>query len=478
MVFTSYLFLFYFLPFVLLPYLALAWAQARWPGTGRGWATAQNGWLLATSYVFYGWCNPWFVLLMLGVTALNYACGRVIAPPGASVRQRWWGVTLAIVLSLGLLGFFKYWVFLQTNWNAVLALFSADGVRVWRVVLPIGISFYIFHALSYAVDVWRGTAPVARSFTDFACYIALFPQSVAGPIIRYNTVAHDLRTRTHSAAQFASGTPLFMLGFGKKILLANPVGEIADAAFRAESLSCGAAWWGAAAYALQLYFDFCGYSDMAVGLGRMFGFEFPKNFHTPYCAESITDFWRRWHISLSTFLRDYLYLPLGGNRRGPARTYANLLLVMLLGGLWHGANWTFLAWGAWHGGWLAFERWRGKTSLLARIPAPVRVAFTLLLVLLGWVVFRAPTFGEAGLYLRAMFGGGEGVSPLLTALLYGGAKPWLLAGVAWLALQRREAHEWSGNIGWGKALLALAIFLVAVLTMFAQSFSPFLYFQF
>ena len=299
-------------------------------------------WLLVTSYIFYGWWNPWFVLLMLFITAVNYACGRSLTRPGASERARWWSVALTVAISLGLLGFFKYWVFFQTNLNYVLGSFGQDALPVWQVVLPIGISFYVFHALSYAVDVYRGTAPVARSFADFACYIALFPQSVAGPIIRYNTVAHDLRDREHTTSRFAAGAVLFMLGFAKKVLIANPIGTIADAAFGAQALDAPAAWFGVLAYAFQIYFDFCGYSDMAVGLGRMFGFEFMKNFDSPYRAESITDFWRRWHISLSTFLRDYLYIPLGGNKRGTTRTYVNLALVMLFGGLWHGANWTFI----------------------------------------------------------------------------------------------------------------------------------------
>jgi hypothetical protein len=288
MVFTSHIFVFYFLPLVLAGYYALP-ARSTW----------RNAWLLLTSYLFYGWWNPWFVLLMFFVTTVNYACGRLIARPGATARQRRAAVTAAIVVSLGLLCFFKYCGFFQTNLNHVLAAFGAGGVRVWRIILPIGISFYIFHALSYAIDVYRGVAPAARSFADFACYIALFPQSIAGPIIRYNTIAHDLRDRSHHAERFASGVALFILGFAKKVLLANPIGRVADAAFGAQTLDAPAAWCGVLAYALQIYFDFAGYSDMAVGLGRMFGFEFQRNFNAPYHADSITDFWRRWHLCQS-----------------------------------------------------------------------------------------------------------------------------------------------------------------------------------
>jgi alginate O-acetyltransferase complex protein AlgI len=469
MVFTSYIFAFYFLPLVLAGYYALP-ARSSW----------RNLWLLITSYVFYGWWNPWFVLLMLFVTAVNYGCGRVLTRPGASARQRWWSVTITIVISLGLLAFFKYWVFFQTNLNTVLGWFGQDGTRLRAVILPIGISFYIFHALSYAVDVYRGTAPAARSFADFACYIALFPQSVAGPIIRYNTVAHDLRERDHTSARFASGAVLFMAGFAKKVLLANPIGTVADAAFGAQSLDAAAAWFGVLAYAFQIYFDFCGYSDMAVGLGRMFGFEFMKNFDSPYRADSITDFWRRWHISLSTFLRDYLYIPLGGNRRGSARTTINLATVMLLGGMWHGANWTFIVWGAYHGTLLILERWAGRKPAYQKLPRPVRIAFTFVLVLGSWVWFRADSLPAALAYFRAMFGAGSPTEAtvLLGAELYAPGKVALMAAAALFLCAPVQAHDWSENVTWPKAIVIPPVFATAILAMFSQAANPFLYFQF
>jgi alginate O-acetyltransferase complex protein AlgI len=469
MVFTSYIFVFYFLPLVLAGYYALP-PRSSW----------RNAWLLVTSYVFYGWWNPWFVLLMLFVTAVNYACGRLLTRSGATERQRWWGLTITIVISLGLLCFFKYWVFFQTNLNSVLGWFGRPGMRVWAVVLPIGISFYIFHALSYAVDVYRGTAPAARSFADFACYIALFPQSVAGPIIRYNTVAHDLRDREHTPTRFASGAVLFMLGFAKKVLLANPIGTVADAAFGAQALDAPAAWFGVLAYAFQIYFDFCGYSDMAVGLGRMFGFEFMKNFDSPYRADSITDFWRRWHISLSTFLRDYLYIPLGGNRLGTARTYLNLAVVMLFGGLWHGANWTFIVWGAYHGMLLIAERWADRKPAYRKLPRLLRVAFTFVLVLGSWVWFRAESLPAALAYFGAMFGGGSPTSAtaLLGAQLYAPGKVALMAAAALLLCAPFQAHDWSENVTWPKAILVPSVFVTAVLVLFCQAANPFLYFQF
>jgi alginate O-acetyltransferase complex protein AlgI len=480
MVFTTYLFVFYFLPLVLLFYYALDGLSWEGGASDRRTSIALNALLVLVSYVFYGWWDPWFVFLMLGITVVNYACGRIIALPGISPRLRFSVVTSAIVMSLGTLGLFKYFGFVEANLNHVLAWLGADTVRVLAITLPIGISFYTFHALSYTVDVYRGTAPPARSFLDFACYIALFPQLVAGPIIRYNTVADQLVSRSCTWEKFASGVTLFILGFAKKILLANPMGRVADAAFEAQALSAQDAWFGALAYAFQIYFDFSGYSDMAIGLGRMIGFEFLKNFDAPYQAESITDFWRRWHISLSTFLRDYLYIPLGGNRKGPLRTCVNLTVVMLLGGLWHGAKWTFLAWGAYHGILLALERLCGKRSAYRQAPRLVRVAATFVLVLISWVLFRSANLHEARDYLAAMVGQG-GSSPgmlLLPALLYTKETLLVMAVGAIVLAWPIQAHEWSREVTWPKAVLVHPLFCASLMVMFSQSFNPFLYFQF
>jgi alginate O-acetyltransferase complex protein AlgI len=482
MVFTTYLFVFYFLPLALLGYYVLLLLGRVVRASKEAVTLVLNTFVLVASYVFYGWWNPWFMLLMLGVTVVNYLCGLVIDRPGASDRMRYWGVTAAIVISLSALGFFKYFTFLEVNVNHLLGWLGAGPVRVLEVTLPMGISFYTFHALSYSVDVYRGKAPAARSFIDFACYIALYPQLVAGPIIRYNTVADQLVRRSHHWERFASGVVLFELGFAKKILLADPMGRVANAAFGAQSLQTPDAWFGALAYAFQIYFDFAGYSDMAVGLGRMIGFEFMKNFDAPYHADSITDFWRRWHISLSTFLRDYLYIPLGGNRLGPYRTYLNLMIVMLLGGLWHGANWTFVAWGAYHGALLAYERYRGKRSLYERLPRWVRVGVTFVLVLFSWVLFRSTTFQDAAHYLAAMFGKGAGPTDpaaiLLAGQIYTQEAFALMTACAIFVAWPWQAHEWSETITWPKARVVHPLFAASLLAMFTQSFNQFLYFQF
>ena len=466
MVFTSQIFVFYFLPVVLAAYYLL-------PGR-------RNLLLMAASYVFYGWWSPRFVLLMLAVTAANHACGRVIAASPDGSRRRKAALTASVVASLGTLAFFKYFVFFQINLNGALECCGSQPFTVWHVVLPVGISFYVFQSLSYTVDVYRGQSPPVRSFLDFACFVALFPQLIAGPIVRYNTVADQLVSRTHTLDKFSSGVALFILGFAKKVLLANMIGPVADAVFEARSPGTLDAWFGVTAYAFQIYFDFSAYSDMAVGLGRMVGFEFPRNFNGPYRAESITDFWRRWHISLSTFLRDYLYIPLGGNRLGPLRTYVNLVLVMLLGGLWHGAQWTFILWGAYHGLLLILERWLGKQPIYARLPRPLRIAVTFVLVLFAWVLFRSTGIEAAGRYFAAMFGLASTAdgSILLSAEIYTRGTLAIMALCGLLGFGRCRAFDWVRRLTWPKVMILTVLFYYSLATMFVQSFNPFLYFQF
>jgi alginate O-acetyltransferase complex protein AlgI len=468
MVFTTHIFVFYFLPAFLLLYFNFPY---RW----------RNLLITVASYLFYGWWEPWFVCLMMFTTVMDFLWGRVISRAGATPTQRRGALIACCVTNLGFLGFFKYYMFGAESLNRLLELVGADVFPVLRVTLPIGISFYTFHSLTYIVDLYRGHATPARSFADFACFVALFPDLVAGPIIRYKTLAEQLAFREHTVRRFASGVAIFMLGFAKKILLANPCGQVADAVFGAAQPCALDAWVGVIAYAFQIYFDFCGYSDMAVGLGRMLGFEYLKNFDAPYRSESITEFWRRWHISLSSVLRDYLYFPLGGNRLGEARTYVNLAVVMLLGGLWHGAKWNFVVWGAYHGLLLCLERARGKRSVYGNSPRPVRVAFTFVLILFSWVLFRADNLTAALAYYAAMFGLGAtgGASYLLGAELYTPLLLTVLALAVGFAFQPFQAHEWARQpLTWGRCCLLVPLFVWALMVMGTQAFNPFLYFQF
>jgi alginate O-acetyltransferase complex protein AlgI len=485
MVFSSHLFLFYFLPVALALYYLT-------PPRGRHLL------LTVLSYGFYGWANPLFCVLLLVSTLIDYLCGRVLTgwridpatgdlprlvEGGPRSRAQRLAVLASVVSNLALLGFFKYFNLGLDTVNALLAAFGGEAHTLdttLRVVLPLGISFYTFQSMSYTLDVYRGHAAPLRSFVDFACYVSLFPQLVAGPIIRYQELADQMRSRAHTWELFARGWALFIAGLGKKVLLANPCGQLADAAFGAGALHTADAWLGAVGYAFQIYFDFSGYSDMAIGLGLLMGFRFPRNFDAPYRATSITDFWRRWHISLSTWLRDYLYLPLGGNRRGPFRTYVNLMLVMLLGGLWHGAAWNFVVWGGLHGLLLALERAGGKRALYGWAPRPVQVALTFLLVLVTWVFFRAQDLTHAMRYLSALAGF---ASPTAAADLVGVVTrhPVYLAAAALAALVvwgAPSSMEWTRVLTPARATALLALGALAVVIMTTEEFNPFIYFIF
>jgi alginate O-acetyltransferase complex protein AlgI len=473
MVFSSYLFLFYFLPLALLLYYAA-------PRKGRHLI------LTLLSYVFYGWANPLFVVLLLVSTTIDYVAGLAMAADqrsGARTSISRIAVTVSICSNLSLLGFFKYFNFGAANIDALaqwLGLPSLGLDVALRVTLPLGISFYTFQSMSYTIDVYRGEAKPVRNFIDFACFVSMFPQLVAGPIIRFSEVADQLRFRTHTIEKFARGAAFLCLGLGKKVLIANPCGKIADVAFDAGSLAPFEAWYGVTAYAFQIYFDFSGYSDMAIGLGLMFGFVFAKNFDSPYRSQSITEFWHRWHISLSTWLRDYLYLPLGGNRRGNVRTYINLFIVMLLGGLWHGAAWNFVVWGALHGLLLAGERLRGKAALYGALPASARVAATFVIVLVTWVFFRSPDLGHAVRYLgdMAAVGAAQPRAQLLAGIVYA---PYyagtfsLAAIVVWFAPQ---TWDWTKTLTIPKAVAVFAVLVLSVVVLTTQAYNPFIYFIF
>jgi alginate O-acetyltransferase complex protein AlgI len=490
-VFSSHLFLFYFLPLALLVYYALARAPQRW----------RNFVLIVFGYAFYGWAEPRFIPLMFGTTLLDWLISLVIAhnswnfwqtrhepmvalERGASrSKTQKQAITLSVILNLSVLGFFKYFNFGIDSYNALavsLGLESWQWNTFFRVILPLGISFYTFQAMSYTIDVYRGDAKAMRNFTDFSCFVSMFPHLVAGPILKFSYLADQLENRTLSTEKFARGAAFVALGLAKKILLANPAGKVADLTFNAGSVGALDAWFGAIAYAFQIYFDFSAYSDMAIGLGLMLGFVFAKNFDSPYKSASITEFWHRWHISLSSWLRDYLYIPLGGNRRGHVQTYVNLMMVMLLGGLWHGASWNFVIWGGIHGGMLAFERSQGRQATFLRLPRVAQVALTFIIVVFAWVFFRAKDLPSAIAYCQSMLGFGvaQPGAGLIAGTIY---QPYYLlsvvlaAIVTWAGIQ---SWDWTRRITLSKSVAILALFWVALLVMATQAYNPFIYFIF
>jgi alginate O-acetyltransferase complex protein AlgI len=474
MLFSSPTFLFAFLPLVLAVYALVPRAL-------------KNSWLLVASLVFYAWEQPQIALVMLASIAVNWALGAWVASTRGAGRGTAGIVAFAVVFDLGLLGFYKYWNFAWDNLEALLP--GVERFPAEPVTLPIGISFFTFQALSYVIDVRRGEAAAQRNPLDFGLYIALFPQLIAGPIVRYRDVAEQIRERSVGLERFASGVRRFVIGLGKKLLIADVAAQTAKAVFDLQpgTLDAGTAWLGALCYTAQIYFDFSGYSDMAIGLGRMLGFEFLENFDYPYVSRSVTEFWRRWHISLSTWFRDYLYVPLGGNRRGPARTYLNLLVVFFLCGLWHGAAWNFVAWGLFHGAFLVIERVllgarRGQGSWLGW-------PFTMLIVVCGWVLFASSSLEGALLHLKAMAGLGTGdgrlvhaglyLDPLLVTVLAAaaiGSTPWLPALRRWRERSASGAVDFALELG---AVAALALVFVASASMLsADTFKPFIYFRF
>lgn len=492
-VFSSASFLFLFLPLVLLFY----YGGGRW---------LRNSLLLVASLLFYAWGEPVYVLLMIASIAFNWLIGVAMAALRSRRVERAllaFGVTTNVMV----LGYYKYAGLLLAT---VLELVPDSSVALADAkapLLPIGISFFTFHAISYLVDIYRRDASALRSPFDMGLYIALFPQLVAGPIIRYHDIADQIRERSNTLPRFASGVERFVFGMAKKLLIANPLGAIADGVFAlpGDELTMAAAWVGLACYTLQIYFDFSDYSDMAIGLGRMFGFEFLENFNYPYVARSVREFWRRWHLSLSTWFRDYLYIPLGGNRSGPWRSRLNLMIVFLLCGLWHGASWTFAAWGLWHGLFLVLERGRWG-RFIARAPGPLQHVYALLIVMFGWVFFRSESFAQAGYYIAALAGfpDADGYSAVLilqftprlqlTLAVAALLSTPLMAGLVSDYQKRRYpvAAGNTANIGTGVIAAALPVWLVGWLRLpliaalmiaiganiAAGSYNPFIYFRF
>ena len=429
MVFSDLLFIFVFIPLFILSYMAGGWIDRRRKESDpaiRRPLLARNMALVVFSLLFYAWGEPVYVLLMLLSVLVNFMAGRAIdACVGRGWRKAW--LFIGVALDLVILGSFKYLGFFA---GALAELGIA--VNVPEIALPIGISFYIFQSISYLVDVYRRESPVQRNFMDLLLYIAMFPQLIAGPIVKYHDIEEQIENRTVTLEGFSYGVKRFIFGLGKKVILANTFAEVVDAvyAYQAADVSQAMLWLTALLYMLQIYFDFSGYSDMAIGLGKMFGFTFIENFRLPYTATSIQDFWRKWHISLSSWFKEYVYIPLGGNRRGTARTYVNLWTVFLLTGIWHGAGWTFIFWGIYHGFFNVLERcFLGKWLKQEKF-RPLAHIYAVFVVLIGWIFFRADTIGQAFSFIRYMF---VPHSAVVLMERYMNRKLWMFLAAALLA---------------------------------------------
>lgn len=476
MVFSSIAFLGLFLPIALIAYYL----------TPRAW---RNFTLALASIIFYAWGEPRFLLLMIVSVAVNFRLAIEIE----KARHRLRMVGIGVAYNLFVLGVFKYTGFVVENINVVLTSFGLDPWVVHHLSLPIGISFYTFHAISYLVDIYRQNSKPSRNIVDYCLYITMFPQLVAGPIVRYKDIQSQLRERVVTIDDVSAGTLRFTLGLAKKVLVANQLALIADTGFNIPTgeLAPSVAWFSLLCYTLQIYFDFSGYSDMAIGLARMFGFRFPENFNYPYSATSMQDFWRRWHISLSTWFRDYVYIPLGGNKGSASETLRNLWVVFLLTGFWHGATWNFVLWGAAHGALLTLEKVIPDNVFSRTIAWRVlRHAYVVLAVMLSWVLFRCDTLGHAGTYFAALLGITSPANPGISMaslfaphlrwlipvamILSIGALPWTLARAmpvrSWLAARNLD--------GFVAAAFVAPTLILAAMSMALDQYNPFIYFRF
>ena len=461
MLFSSNVFLFAFLPSVLLIYYLCP-------------RVLRNPVLLLWSLVFYGWGEPVYLFLMIATILLNYAFGAWVHGRHSKGQKAVGVLALGVALNLLLLGFFKYAGFFVDQLKALIPAMS--GVESPRISLPIGISFYVFQSMSYLIDVYRKDAPVQKNPLTFGTYVTLFPQLIAGPIVRYSDVAEQMEHRKETVADFASGVQLFIVGLGKKMLLANPMGGLWDLLQVQDGFA--AAWVGIIAYSLQIYFDFSGYSDMARGLGRMFGFEFLENFNYPYISRTITEFWRRWHISLSTWFKEYVYIPLGGNRKGLSRQIVNLLIVWGLTGFWHGASWNFLLWGLYYAVLLILEKLI-LLKLLKKAPKVIGHVYSLLAIVLGWALFYFEDLGELSSFFGRLFSFDATGSAGLQLIL--GYLPML--AVCFLAatpLLSRIGARWQETalVRYGKLALCALVLLLCVASLVSTSYNPFIYFRF
>ncbi|MGI5987656.1 MAG: MBOAT family O-acyltransferase [Dysosmobacter sp.] len=464
MVFSSLTFLFAYLPITLLLYfmVPLAW---------------RNLVLLVVSLFFYGWGEPVYIVIMFVSILIDYTHGLLVEKYRHDDRKARWFVGQSVVFNLLLLGFFKYWDFLAAN----LSLIPGISVPQLGIPLPIGISFFTFQTMSYTIDVYRQDAPVQRSIIKFGTFVTMFPQLIAGPIVQYKTVAKELDHRINTSEDFALGCRRFCVGLAKKVLLANAVGKLWDAQLAASmggTLTVAGGWMGLLAYGFQIYFDFSGYSDMAIGLGRIFGFRFNENFDYPYLAASVTEFWRRWRMSLTGWFREYLYIPLGGNRGGTVKTLRNILIVWFCTGFWHGASWNFVLWGLYFAAWLILEKYVLRGAL-THTPALIKHTYTLVVVFVGWGIFAMDDLGVCGQYLSACFGGAPLWSSIDGYTLRSYAVTFLVLILASTTLGRRlfaRLPQRAERIV--TPVLMLASLLVCTAYLVDGSYNPFLYFRF
>lgn len=474
MVFSSNIFLFIFLPLTLFGYYVID-------------KKFKNTFLLIASLFFYFWGEPIFVIIMLASIIINYTFGLVIYTAEIKKKSKIIKRLIlfaAVSLNLGLLFYFKYFDF---SIEIVNQLFHID-IALKNVVLPIGISFFTFQGMAYIIDLYWGRVPVQKNPIKIALYISLFPQLIAGPIVRYCDVNEQIDNRIVNIEKFYEGAKRFVLGLAKKIVIANTVAVIADNIFSVpfHELSIVTAWHGVICYSLQIYFDFSGYSDMAIGLGKMFGFDYLENFNYPYISKSITEFWRRWHISLSTFFKDYVYIPLGGNRKG--NVYVNLIIVFFLTGLWHGASINFVVWGLWHGLFMLIERIANKTSLInLKIPTVIKRIYTVLVVIIGWVFFRADSLKNATGYLRIMFGFENPQNIGFTTMYYLDTFAIMIIVIAIIAstgilshwanqVEVKQSNQIVFNIA--KSVFITTLMLICAVFVMTSTYNPFIYFRF
>lgn len=460
MLFSGIPFLFYFLPAVLIVYFLVPYKL-------------KNSVLLAASLLFYAWGEPKYVLLMAATILLFYLCGLAIGKCRKEIYKKLW-LWVSVAVSLGLLAVFKYADFFVDSFNAVTGL----SLPLLRLALPIGISFYTFQCLSYTIDVYRGNAFSQKNIIDFAAYVALFPQLIAGPIVRYVDVAGELEQRKHSLENFALGMRRFLIGLSKKVLLANQFGQLTELFCASDEKSVLFHWLYAIAFTLHIYFDFSGYSDMAIGLGKIFGFHFPENFNYPYLSKSISEFWRRWHISLGSWFRDYVYIPLGGNRVSRGKWVFNILVVWLLTGLWHGAAWNFVLWGLLYAAFLLLEK---AVPGILKLPNIIRHIYVLFVVIIGFVLFNAQSLSQAGADIAGLFG--IGTAPIGSESLYALRSYGFLFLVGMIAatpLPKKVAAKLQ-NTKWmalAEPVVLLALLLICTAYLVDGSFNPFLYFRF